>query len=286
MKVIETLKLTKFYGKNRGIENVSFSVEEGDYFGFIGKNGAGKSTTIRILLGLIFKSSGEAKVFGKDISNPMDYMSKIGYVNSETSFYGNMKVMDLINYSASLRGKNCEKRAREIGNRLDLDFNKKISELSLGNKKKVAIVCAMQHRPELYILDEPTSGLDPHIKRQFFELLSEENKNGSTIMLSTHILSEIQENCNKAGILKAGNLIAFDTLDNLKRTNSKKIHFKGLTEIPEIEGLNLIEKSKYETNFIYCGDIKTLISSLSKFEFSDLTITEPDLDEIFHNYYE
>ena len=162
MNAIYTENLTKFYGKARGITDVNLSVKEGDFFGFIGPNGAGKSTTIRTLLGLISKSSGKAEIFGKDIEkHKTELLASIGYMPSEANFYNGMKVWDILEFSAKMRGKNCKDEARLLCERLNLDISKKIDELSLGNRKKVGIVCALQHSPKLYILDEHTSGLDP-----------------------------------------------------------------------------------------------------------------------------
>ena len=187
---------------------IDLKVEEGEFFGFIGPNGAGKSTTIRTLLGLIRPTSGEFTIMGKKVSRSSglsaakEYLADIGYLASEASFYGNMKVSELISYSARLRGKDCASEAKMLADRLQLDMKKKIDELSLGNRKKVGIVCAMQSRPSLYIMDEPTSGLDPLMQKEFFDLLHERQKEGATIFFSSHVLSEVQHNCSRASLLK------------------------------------------------------------------------------------
>ena len=197
MSIIKTEGLTKFYGKARGIVNVDLSVEEGDLFGFIGPNGAGKSTTIRILLGLISASEGRAEIFGKDIvKNKVEILKDIGYLPSEAIFYHGMKVKDILELSAKLRGADCSSEAARLCERLELDTTRKVDELSLGNRKKVGIVCAFQHKPRLYILDEPTSGLDPLMQREFYNILKERTEEGATAFLSSHILSEIQRYCN------------------------------------------------------------------------------------------
>ena len=187
MKAIETNQLTKFYGKSRGITNVNLSVEEGDFFGFIGPNGAGKSTTIRTLLGLIFPTSGSAAVLGKSISqNRIEILSQVGYLPSEAMFYSGMRVRDILSYSAKLHQRDCKEEAGKLCERLELDISRRVDELSLGNRKKVGIVCALQHKPKLYILDEPTSGLDPLMQKEFYELLTERNQEGATVFLSSH----------------------------------------------------------------------------------------------------
>ena len=203
MKAIETIHLTKYYGKARGIADISLSVEEGDFFGFIGPNGAGKSTTIRTLLGLITATDGSARIFGQDIQTQQTaLLGEIGYLPSETMFYHGMRVKDVLRLSADLHKKDCGKEAEKLCRRLDLDTSRKIDELSLGNRKKVGIVCAMQHRPRLYILDEPTSGLDPLMQREFYALLQERSREGATVFLSSHVLSEVQRYCRHAAVIR------------------------------------------------------------------------------------
>jgi ABC-2 type transport system ATP-binding protein len=207
VNVIEINNLTKTYGKSRGISDISFHVEQGEIFGFIGPNGAGKSTTIRTLLSLIYPTSGSATIFGKDcIKFAPEIKKEIGYLPSEVFYYDNMKVKDLLKYSASFYKKDCSRRMKELAEIMDLDLNKKIDDLSLGNKKKVGIVQGLLHEPKLIILDEPTSGLDPLMQQKFFELLEEENRKGATILFSSHILSEVQRLCNRVAIIKEGKI--------------------------------------------------------------------------------
>ncbi|MFZ3100604.1 MAG: ABC transporter ATP-binding protein [Desulfitobacteriaceae bacterium] len=179
MEAIEIKNLTKYYGKARGIIDVSFNVAEGKIFGFIGPNGAGKSTTIRTLLSLIYPTSGSAKIFGKDcVKYGPEIKKEIGYLPSEVFYYDKMNVSDLLKYSASFYKKDCSKRINELANLMELDLNKRIDDLSFGNKKKVGIVEGLLHEPKLIILDEPTGGLDPLMQQKFFNLLKEENKKG------------------------------------------------------------------------------------------------------------
>jgi ABC-2 type transport system ATP-binding protein len=202
MAIIEIKNLKKYYGRSRGIEDVSFTVEEGEIFGFIGPNGAGKSTTIRTLLALIFPTSGSATIFGKDcIRYAKEIAMDVGYLPSEVFYYDNMRVIDLLKYSASFYGKDCGKRIKELAGALGLDLRKKIDDLSFGNKKKVGIVQGLIHEPKLIILDEPSIGLDPLMQRTFFDLLGEENKKGATILFSSHILSEVQKLCGRVAII-------------------------------------------------------------------------------------
>ena len=286
MNAIKTTELTKFYGKARGINDVDLTVEKGDFFGFIGPNGAGKSTTIRILLGLIKANSGSAEIFGKNIlTDKQQILSDIGYLPSESMFYNGMRVKDVIKFSADLRKKNCEDEAKKLCERLQLDVMKRVDELSLGNRKKVAIVCTMQHKPKLYIMDEPTSGLDPLMQREFFALLEERNSEGATIFLSSHVLSEIQRYCNRAAIIKEGRLIRSDTVVNLSKSYAKRVTLHGTDSFPEIEGMRDFQQLSESISFLYSGDIQLLMQELAKHKINDLTIAEPDLEEIFMHFY-
>lgn len=284
MNLIETRGLTKYYGKTRGIEDLNLVVEEGEFFGFIGPNGAGKSTTIRTLLGLISPSSGEAIVFGKPLSKSKDYLSNIGYLAGEAVFYNDMRVEELIRYSAKLRKKDCEQEAKKLCDRLELDMKKKIHELSLGNRKKVGIVCAMQHDPKLYIMDEPTSGLDPLMQKVFFELLHEKQKEGATIFFSSHVLAEVQSHCSRAGVIRDGRLVAVDSIANLSKTNAKCVTLHGVTMVPGNLQAKSIVPAEDAVSFLYHGDIKELLQTASRLPLKDITITEPELEEIFLHY--
>lgn len=286
MKLIQTQNLTKYYGKARGILDVDLAVEEGDFFGFIGPNGAGKSTTIRILLGLISATSGRAEIFGKDVvKEKNEILSNIGYMPSEAMFYHGMKVRDVLRLSADLRKKDCSKEAAVLCERLDLDAGRKVDELSLGNRKKVSIVCALQHRPALYILDEPTSGLDPLIQREFYTLLAERNREGATVFLSSHVLSEIQRYCRHAAVIREGKLLAADTVEALSHTGTKRVILRGVAQMPPLDGVRNLETNEEGVTFLYGGEMQALTQLLSKLPLTDLTVTEPDLEEVFLHYY-
>lgn len=287
MKVIETKNLTKYYGKFRGILDLNLEVEEGDIFGFIGPNGAGKSTTIRTLLGLISASSGEGTVFGMDIhTETKNILKRVGYMPGEANFYQSMRVRDMIKLSADLRKKDCQKKAASLCERLQLDTNKKMEELSLGNKKKVSIVCALQHEPDLYILDEPTSGLDPLMQQEFFQLLKEENKRGATIFLSSHVLSEIQNYCKHAGIVKDGKLIMVNSVSEMSKSNTKRILIQGIDQLPALEGVVNLEQSKEGFQFLYQGNMPNLIETLQGLPIQNMNISDPTLEEIFLHFYQ
>ncbi|MEH7744836.1 ABC transporter ATP-binding protein [Neobacillus drentensis] len=291
MNVIEINQLTKTYGKSRGITDISFQVEEGEIFGFIGPNGAGKSTTIRTLLSLIYPTSGSATIFGKDsVQFAPEIKKEIGYLPSEVFYYDNMKVKDLLKYSASFYKKDCSKRIKELAAIMDLDLNKKIDDLSLGNKKKVGIVQGLLHEPKLIILDEPTSGLDPLMQQKFFELLEEENKKGTTILFSSHILSEVQRLCNRVAIIKEGKIVTVEKISTLQENNYKK--FKVETKVPldtnhfNISGVNNLEVKDNIITFLFKGNINAIMKKIADIELVNLWIEEPDLEEIFLHYYE
>lgn len=286
MNAIQTVSLTKYYGKSRGIIDVNLEVPEGDFFGFIGPNGAGKSTTIRTLLGFTSPTGGEAKILGKDIvRQKAEILPRIGYMPSEAAFYHNMKVKEVIRYSAALRDKDCSQEAGKLCGRLELDAEKRIRELSLGNRKKVSIVCALQHRPDLCILDEPTSGLDPLMQREFYSILEELNAEGTTVFLSSHVLSEVQRHCKHAAVIRDGKILASDSIERLGQTHTKRVSLRGAGAVPQLEGIRNLEQNGDTMTFLYGGALEELLNMLSALPLTDLNITEPDLEEVFMHYY-
>ncbi len=287
MEAIKTVNLTKYYGKSRGIIDLNMSVESGEFFGFIGPNGAGKSTTIRTLLGLISPTSGSAQVFGKDIVKEKEsILENIGYLPSEAVFYSGMKVKDILKLSADMRKKDCSAEAKKLCDRLCLDLCGKVDELSFGNRKKVAIVCALQSNPSLLILDEPTGGLDPLMQREFFDIIRERNQAGATIFLSSHVLSEVQRNCARAAVIREGEIIACDSVEALSKTSAKRISVYGKVDLTGLDEVKDLKSSEDGVSFLYGGDMNILIKRLSAGDVFDLTIAEPDLEEIFMHYYE
>ena len=286
MNAIETKKLTKYYGKSRGVIDFDLTVGEGDFFGFIGPNGAGKSTTIRVLLGLIKSTAGSAALFGKTCGRGAGgLLSEVGFMPSETMFYSGMRVKDVLTFSADLRKKDCREETNRLCDRLQLDPYKKVDELSLGNRKKVGIVCALQHKPSLYILDEPTSGLDPLIQREFFELLKERNKAGATVFLSSHVLSEIERHCSRAAIIREGRLAACGEVSSLAKTGARRVNISGNADLSRLDGIRDLHKEPDGATFLYSGDLRLLLGRLSDSSITDITIAEPDLEEIFMHYY-
>ena len=287
MDIIKTARLTKSYGKARGIVDLDMTVAQGEFFGFIGPNGAGKSTTIRTLLGLIAPTSGSAEIFGKNITTQKEsILQNIGYLPSEAIFYRGMKVKDILRLSADLRKKDCTEEAKTLCERLQLDTSRKVDDLSFGNRKKVAIVCALQSNPDLLILDEPTGGLDPLMQKEFFEILKERNTNGTTIFLSSHVLSEVQRNCTRAAIIRDGKIIACDSVEVLAKTSTKRVTVHGAVELDRLYGIRDIKSTQDSVSFLYSGNMNSLLEALSSGQVNDLTVTEPDLEEVFLHYYE
>ena len=289
MNVVDIRQLTKMYKKNRGIEDITFSIEEGEIFGFIGPNGAGKSTTIRTLLNFIYPTSGSATIFGKDIvKDAKEIRQHVGYLPSEIHYYDDMKVIDLLTYSARFYKAN-EQRIKTLAERLDLDLHKKIEDLSFGNRKKVGIVQALLHEPKLLILDEPTNGLDPLMQNTFFELLFEERKKGATIFFSSHILSEVQKLCDRVAIIKEGKLIQVETVEHLTKKNLKYVTIvleQGQQPDVHLDGVVKKEVKGNEITLLYKGDVKQLIHQLDRLPLKDVVISEPTLEDIFLHYYE
>ncbi len=287
MEAIQTVGLTKYYGKARGIVGLDLRVEQGEYFGFIGPNGAGKSTTIRTLLGLISPSSGSAQVLGLDVRKDKEaILARVGYLPSEAAFWSGMKVREVLRLSAELRKADCAAEAERLCQRLQLDQSRKVDELSFGNRKKVAIVCALQSCSELLILDEPTGGLDPLMQHEFFDILRERNEAGATIFLSSHVLSEIQRNCRWAAVIREGRVIACDRVEALAKTNAKRITVRGRIDLEGLEDVRDLTVRENGLSFLYGGEIKPLLRRLAEGEVEDFSAAEPDLEEIFLHYYE
>ncbi len=290
MNVIEFNKLTKYYGDVKGCENIDFNVKEGEIMGFIGPNGAGKSTTIRTMLSLIYPTSGSVTIFGKDaIEFGPEVRSDIGYLPSEIFYYDKMKVLDLLKYSATFYDKECESRIYELAEIMELDLNRKIQDLSLGNKKKVGIVQGLLHSPKLIVLDEPTSGLDPLMQQKFFNLIREENKKGATVLFSSHILSEVQQLCDRVAIIKNGEVISIQDIKTLADDKYKKFTLKGenLNDGKfNVEGVNQLIQNDDKVTFFFKGNVNEIIKIASTLNLKDILVEEPTLEEIFMHYYE
>lgn len=285
--IIEIRNVTKKYGKHIAIENINLKINKGEVYGFIGPNGAGKSTTIKCIMDLVNKNVGEIYIDGKLIKrNNTKLKEKIGYLPSEIHLYDDLTVKQMIEYSNSFYSKDCMEKANDLIKRLEIDEKKKIEELSLGNLKKVGIVLALMHNPEIIIMDEATSGLDPLMQEVFYEIINKEKKEGKTIFFSSHILSEIKRICDKVAIIKNGKIIKVDDIENLNDSNLMKIKIESddIEKIKKELSLENIIQNKNEIEFVY-EDINELISKLSKFKLTKVLISELDIEEIFMHYY-
>ena len=278
--------LVKRYGKHRGIEGLDLKVKEGEWFGYIGPNGAGKSTTIRTMLGLIKATEGKSTVLGMDSWKDREkIMEKVGYLPSEAIFYPEMTVSETLDYALSLHACKDRRRQKELSERLELDTGRKIGELSYGNRKKVGIVCALEHNPSLLILDEPTGGLDPLMQREFFSMLEEEHRKGVTIFMSSHILSEIESHAETAAAIREGRIIVSGKVEEISRTNARRVSLRGKADISTLTGVKEVVEDKNGMSFLYSGEASALLEALNKGSIKDFTVTEPDLEEVFLHYY-
>ena len=288
MSIIEVKHLRKYYGSSRGIEDVSLKINKGDIYGFIGPNGAGKSTTIRTIMGLINKTSGNIYINGKELdNNDLNIKKSIGYLPSEINLYSDMTVKQLLDYHNSFYDKDYSNRGIELVKLFKIDKNKKIEDLSLGNLKKVGIVLTLMHEPEILILDEPTSGLDPIMQNIFHDILLKEKKKGTTILYSSHVLSEVSSICDKVGFIKDGKIIKEDLIDNIKKDNYTylKIKSNDIKIIKEELGLKVYKESDEETVFINNLKPNELLNKLRKYNIEHLLIEEVSLEDLFINYY-
>ncbi len=281
-------KLTKYYGKIKGIENLSLELNEGEIFGFIGPNGAGKSTTIKCIMNLINKNSGDIYIDGKiNSKDDLELKEIIGYLPSEISLYDDMTVKQILDYNAQFYKKDTSFKRKELVTKFQLDESKKIEQLSLGNLKKLGIVLALVHDPKLIILDEPTSGLDPIMQDVFYNILKEEREKGNTIFYSTHILSEIKKICDRVGIIKDGNLIKVETLKEMKNNNLVIVTIKSrkIANIKTELKLKILEENEEEIKILYNDDINKLIKLLECYNLEKLLIEELSIEDMFIHYY-
>lgn len=286
--ILEISHLKKYYGKNRGVEDVSLKLNKGDIYGFIGPNGAGKSTTIRAIMGLINKNDGKIYFNGEELdTDNIDMKEKIGYLPSEVHLYDDMTVKEIFDFHQSFYKKDISKRKKQLVKLLKIDENRKIEDLSLGNLKKVGIVLALMHEPELLILDEPTSGLDPIMQGIFHNILLEENKRGMTILYSSHVLSEISNLCKKVGFIKDGTIIKEDLIENINKNNYiyLTISSKDINTIKKDLKLKVKEENNNEIKFLSDIEINTLIKKLSKYNIDKLLIENIALEDLFEEYY-
>jgi ABC-2 type transport system ATP-binding protein len=285
---IELERLTKRYGVHRGIDDVSFSVPAGTIFGFIGPNGAGKTTTIRVLLGLIAPTAGAARVLGRDVvTDGPAARADVGYVAGETNLYPRMRTGELLAWLGEFHAGDHAARRRELAAALELDLGARTDELSLGNKKKVAIVGALQHRPSLIVLDEPSNGLDPVVRARLHDLLREEAARGATVFFSSHELAEVQAVCKSVAVLREGKLAAVGEVATLRGREVRRVRARGgaLASVEQLNGVAGFARDGEHVTFLYDGPMPALLAALAAAAPDDVRIDEPSLEEIFLRYY-
>ena len=287
--IVEIQNLTKYYGKIRGVENLSLKLEEGEIFGFIGPNGAGKSTTIRSIMTLINKTSGKVLIENKEFNkDDVEIKEKIGYLPSEIYLYDDLTVKEMLDYHESFYTKDIHKRRTELVKRFELDEKKKIEDLSLGNLKKLGIILAFMHEPKILILDEPTSGLDPIMQNVFYDLLNEEKAKGNTIFYSTHILNEVSKICDRVWIIKDGKLIK---VENMEELSQKSLTFVTVTseqvkEIAKDLKADIVSEDENTIKFRNSLPHDELIKMLAKYKIDRVLIEEATLEDMFLHYYQ
>jgi len=286
MDVIETKNLTKYYGKIKGVDNLTFSVKKGEIFGFLGPNGAGKTTTIRTLLGYLNPTSGEAYIFGKNIEeNIVEIKREVGYIPGELNIYGHLTGRQFLDYFSSLRHREMT-ILDELLEIFDLPLERKIKGYSRGMKQMLGIIQAFMDDPEIVIMDEPTAGLDPLLQQKFYEFLNNQKKKGKTMFFSSHILSEVDKICDRVAIIKEGNLVALENVDTLKSKSGKIIRLK-IKEKPEkFKGPKDMKIRNGWIEFVTTDNIDYWIKEFSKYTVVDLDINDFSLEDIFIHYYE
>jgi ABC-2 type transport system ATP-binding protein len=285
--IIKAEKLTKSYGSHRGIVDVDLAVEQGEVFGFLGPNGAGKTTTIRVLLDLIRPTNGKAYVFGIDTTvDPVAIHRRVGYLPGEFTLYDRLTGGETLEYFANLRGGVDPAYQASLVERFDLDPSRKFKEYSKGNKQKVGLVAALQHKPELLVLDEPTAGLDPLVQETFFAVVREAVGEGRTVFLSSHVLSEAEKACDRVGIIRDGRLVMVDRVDALRdlAAHQVELRFTGLVPADEFGALPGVSDVVAEDRVLrmhVAGSIDPVIKAAARFELADFVSREPSLEETF-----
>ena len=286
--VLEITNLKKYYGKIRGVEDVSLEIKKGEVYGFIGPNGAGKSTTIRSILNLINKTSGTIKINNKELDkNDLELKRIIGYLPSEVCLYDDLTIKEIIDFHVSFYKKDLSKNRKKLLKLLKLDETKKVEDLSLGNTKKLGIILALIHEPQILILDEPTSGLDPIMQNIFYNLLLEEKEKGTTILYSTHILSEVSKICDRIGIIKDGIIIREDTVENIEKNNITylTISSKEIEKIKKDLSLKIINEQNDTVKFLNNLKPDELLNKISKYKIEKILIEEVSIEDMFLEYY-
>jgi ABC-2 type transport system ATP-binding protein len=285
--IISTEKLTKYYGPHRGIVEVDLEVQEGEAFGFLGPNGAGKTTMIRTLLDHIRPTRGKATIFGIETSvDPVAIHRRVGYLPGEFALYDKLTGGQTIEYFANLRGGVDPLYQQDLITRLDIDPSRKFKELSKGNKQKIGLIVALQHRPDLLILDEPTSGLDPLVQQTFYEVIREAKAEGRTIFLSSHILGEVEKTCDRVAIIREGRLVRVDRVEALRDLAHHQVELRFAGDVPvgafaALPGVSDVSTEDHLLRLRVSGSITPVVREAANYELLDFVSREPSLEETF-----
>jgi len=285
--IIQTEKLTKSYGSHRGIIEVDLEVDKGEVFGFLGPNGAGKTTTIRVLLDLIRAGSGRATIFGLDSRrDAVAIHRRLGYLPGEFALYDKLTGGQTLEYFANLHGGVDRAYQRSLVERFELDPSRRYRELSKGNKQKVGLIAALQHRPELLVLDEPTSGLDPLVQQTFFAVMREAVAEGRTVFLSSHVLSEAEKMCDRVGIIREGKLIKVARVDALHDMATHEVELRFTEAVPagefaHVAGVSNVQAEDHTLRMHVSGPIAPVVKEAARFQLADFVSREPSLEETF-----
>ena len=290
MHALQIQDLTRLYRNGRGVTQINLVVEQGEVFGFLGPNGAGKTTLIRTVLGFLAPQAGRIQVLGHDaVKQSRSVRRLIGYLPSDPALYDFLTGAQNIDFALAVRGIKDRSRVKQLADRLDIDLSRRLKTLSRGNKQKVAIIVALAHDPDLLILDEPTSGLDPLVQEIFGALILEEQARGKSIFMSSHVLSEVEQLCDRVGVIRNGQIVAVGGVEELKRKRVKYVtaEFAGdtpeLSRVPGVEGL---QTDGRRVRFTLNGSLDALVTELARHSLKDLSVSDPPLEEIFRAYYE
>ncbi len=289
--IIQTQNLTKSYGKSRGIKDVSITVRKGDIFGFLGPNGAGKSTTIRTLLDFIRPSSGSATIFGLDCQkDTVQIKKRVGYIPGDFGLFGHMTGWKYLEYFGKVRGGYDAEATKALAHRLDIKPDRKMKEYSRGMRQKMAIIQAFMNSPDLIIMDEPTTGLDPLVQQTFMDLVQEKSREGTTIFMSSHVLSEVEKVCNRVAIIKEGMIVAEEKVEDLRSKSGSVVQVKFADAVsPEafrMAGvINPVQQNGH-LKMTVTGNMESVLAEISRHKVADISIHQMTLEEIFMHYYE
>lgn len=290
MHAIQVESLTCLYRNGRGIRNIDLEVRQGEVFGFLGPNGAGKTTLIRTLLGFIHPQAGKISVLGLDaISHSRAVRARVGYLPSDPALYDFLTGQQNLDFALAVRGVKDRARVKDLADRLEIDLKRRLKTLSRGNKQKVAIVAALAHDPDLIILDEPTSGLDPLVQETFAALIRSEQARGKTIFMSSHVLSEVEALCDRVGVIRDGEIVTVDQVENLKKQRVKYVTAEFRDTMPDlsrVDGVRDLHVEGRKARFTFHGSVDLLIGELSRCSLIDLSLDDPPLEEIFRAFYE